>query len=351
MVVAPVTPSAPLRERLIPLLADGEFHSGEQLARGLGVSRTAVWKALNSIAELGIELHRVPKRGYRLAVSESSGSPQRLELLEAQKITGGLSSAHRTRLRNLEVHLHTDSTSSRLLEIQDLPAGMSDVCLAEHQTAGRGRRGRSWVAPFGASLCFSVSGLFAETPRQLSALSLAAGVSVCRAMKRLNIQGVQLKWPNDLLFERRKLGGILTELRAESGGPVYVVVGIGLNVHLTLAARQSIRSSLPEQSLDVASLREAAGANVPARNVIAAVVVDELLAMFTEFQREGFRSFAKEWRDADALAATAVRVLIGETVRKGIARGVDEEGALMLETPGQLLRFTSGEVSLRPSEA
>src|SRR5688572_11380324 len=178
----------PLRDRLIPLLADGEFHSGEQLARHLGVTRTAIWKALNGLAELGFELHRVPKRGYRVA--------QSIELLDKRAIERGLSAGSRELLRHLDIHLRTDSTNARLLGSDDLPPGSADVCLAEYQTAGRGRRGRNWIAPFGSSLCFSVSWLFPETPPQLSALSLAAGVGVLRALRQFDVKGLQLKWPN-----------------------------------------------------------------------------------------------------------------------------------------------------------
>ncbi len=336
---------ASLRERLIPLLADGEFHSGEDLAQRLGVSRTAVWKALNGLEQLGVELHRVPKRGYRL----TTGGTHCLELLDAKAIAQGLSAAARSHVRRLDVHLQVDSTNSRLLEVQDLPTGSCDVCLAEHQTAGRGRRGRTWIAPFGAGLCLSVSWLFPETPRQLSAMTLAAGVAMVNALNKLRVRGIQLKWPNDVLFEHRKLGGILAELRAESGGPVYVVVGVGLNLQLSVAARQKIRSSLPENGIEAAALGDAAGGGAIGRNVLAAAVIDNLIAMFVEFQRSGLRPFAAQWSAADALSGKPARVQTAEQVHQGIARGIDEDGALLLETPGALLRFTSGEVSLRSS--
>jgi BirA family biotin operon repressor/biotin-[acetyl-CoA-carboxylase] ligase len=339
MVAEAVNPHVPLRERLVELLADGEFHSGEYLAQLLGVSRTAIWKALNGLEELGIELHRVPKRGYRWVLGPS--------LLNASRIGQCLSDSTRAQLRNLHLHFHIDSTNSQLLKMQDLPARQSDVCLAEYQSAGRGRRGRQWVAPFGGGLCLSVSRTFAETPRQLGALSLAAGVAVLRALARLNLPGAGLKWPNDLLFNGRKLGGILIELRAEAAGPVYTVIGVGLNVRLSADVREDIRLGSDGEALEAAALNEIAGATAVDRNLLAAAIIDELIAMLDKFQHSGFRSFAPAWIEADALAATPVRVLAGEEVFKGLARGIDEEGALLLETPGRLLRFTSGEVSLR----
>ena len=227
--------AAALRERLMGLLADGEFHSGERLAQSLGVSRTAVWKHLQAFGKLGLELHKVPKRGYRLA--------QPIDLLDAAAIKRRVSAENRRKLRTLEVLLQTDSTNSRLLAVTDLPAGKVDVCVAEHQSAGRGRRGRDWVAPFGGGICFSLGWVFPEPPKQLSALTLAAGVAVLRALECCGARDIQLKWPNDVLFANRKLGGILCELRAEAGGPAYVVIGIGLNVRLSDASRRAIAAT------------------------------------------------------------------------------------------------------------
>lgn len=326
-----------LRERLIPLLADGEFHSGERLAQSLGVSRAAIWKTLNGLEESGIELHRVPKRGYRL--------PRSIELLDAGDIEAKLASKSRQAVRHLQVLQQTDSTNAQLLAVKDLPAGKADVCLAEFQSAGRGRRGRKWIAPFGSSLCLSVSWLFPETPSQIGTLSLAAGVAVLRALGKFAVKDLSLKWPNDVFLERRKLGGILIELRAESAGPAYVVLGIGLNLHLTAAARQSIRESA---GVEAASLADGLSGRQIGRNVLATAVIDRLITALTEFQQHGFRSFAQEWREADALSGVPVQVLLNEETHKGIARGIDEDGALLLETSGKLSRFTSGEVSLRP---
>jgi BirA family biotin operon repressor/biotin-[acetyl-CoA-carboxylase] ligase len=334
--VAPVkSRRAPLRERLLRQLADGEFHSGAVLARSLGVSRTAVWKAVRALGALDIDVHAVPKRGYQL--------PQRVELLDARAITRALPPASRSRLRALECHLRIDSTNSRLLEIDDLPHGRADVCLAELQAAGRGRRGRSWLASFGAGICLSISWQFAEVPRQLSALSLAIGVRVLRALRGLGAEGLGVKWPNDLLAGQRKLGGILIELRAESGGPAYVVIGIGINYLLT----SRLRRELAAADVQAAGLSETIAGRRPGRNRVVSALLDRLLEALVEFERNGLEPFAREWRSADALAAAHARVAYGDQTYSGIARGIDEDGALLLETPGRLLRFISGEVTVR----
>jgi len=327
---------ADLREQLVTLLADGEFHSGAQLGRSLGVSRTAIWKALRKLEELGVEVHAVPKRGYRFA--------QPIELLDSDAIRAGLPATARRRVRQVERFLTIASTNSHLLERSDLPIGSTDACVAEAQSAGRGRRGRAWSAPFGGSICLSMNWLFPEVPRQLSALSLAVGVGVLRALRKAGAADVRLKWPNDVMFAGRKLGGILIELRAEFSGPAYVVIGVGLNYHLSAGARRTLQAA----EIEAADLHEAAGRKLGGRNALTAALIGEIAGVLTEFQQEGLRPFSREWRNADALAATAARVAYGEHTYRGIARGIDEDGALLLETPGKLLRFTSGEVTVRP---
>jgi BirA family transcriptional regulator, biotin operon repressor / biotin---[acetyl-CoA-carboxylase] ligase len=327
-------PGGDLREQLVTLLADGEFHSGAQLGAQLGVSRTAVWKALGKLEELGAEIHAVPKRGYRFA--------QPVEVLALEAIGAALPAALRRRVRHLERFLAIDSTNTRLLERTDLAVGSTDVCVAELQTAGRGRRGRAWSTQFGGSICLSMSWLFPDVPRQLSALSLAIGVGVLRSLRACGAADVRLKWPNDVMLAGRKLGGILIELRAEFSGPAYVVVGVGLNYRLSAGARRALRAA----GIEATDLHDAT-ASLPGRNALVAMLVAEIAAVLEAFQRQGLRPFAAEWRDADALAASAANVSYGNETYRGIARGIDEDGALLLETPGKLLRFTSGEVSVR----
>jgi BirA family biotin operon repressor/biotin-[acetyl-CoA-carboxylase] ligase len=333
--VTRATSTATLRDHVLAALADGEFHSGQALAAALRVSRTAVWKAVRALEALGIDVHAVPKRGYRL--------PQAVDLLDADAIRKGLAAATRARLRRLEVALRVDSTNSRLLAVEDLTGGHADVSVAEMQSAGRGRRGRSWLTPFGGGLCLSLSWLFPEAPRQLSALSLAIGVGVLRALRSFGLADLGLKWPNDLMAGHRKLGGILIELRAESGGPAYVVVGIGLNFRLDARTRRA----LALQQVEAADIVASTARRPPRRNKVIAALIDRVIESLLEFERAGLQPFLAEWSTADKLAAAPARVSYGEQTFQGIARGIDADGALLLETPGQLLRFTSGEVTVR----
>jgi BirA family biotin operon repressor/biotin-[acetyl-CoA-carboxylase] ligase len=193
------------------LLADGRLHSGEWLARELGVSRAAIWKGIERLRTRGIDIQAVPRHGYAL--------PREIELLEKGPIRAAVASERATRLRSLELEFDVDSTNSRLLAVAAPPYGYADVILTELQHAGRGRRGRHWVAPFGGSIALSMGWSFADASRASPTLSLGVGVAVARALARAGARGIGLKWPNDIWLDDRKIGGVLIELRAEASGP------------------------------------------------------------------------------------------------------------------------------------
>ncbi|HET9447885.1 MAG TPA: biotin--[acetyl-CoA-carboxylase] ligase, partial [Steroidobacteraceae bacterium] len=204
---------------MLALLATGEFQSGERLAKRLRISRGGVWKLIRSLQALGVNIESVPRQGYRF--------PRAVDLIDGNAILAEISPAVREVLSPLDVLLTVDSTNRYVAENAAHPPGKTHVCVAEIQNAGRGRRGRSWVAPFGSGVCMSMSWQFPEAPPTFSALSLAVGVAAVRAFRRLGINGIGLKWPNDLIWSQRKLGGILIEMRGESAGPAQVVIGIG----------------------------------------------------------------------------------------------------------------------------
>jgi BirA family biotin operon repressor/biotin-[acetyl-CoA-carboxylase] ligase len=322
---------------LLGLLADGELHSGEWLAGQLNVSRAAVWKGIERLRGLDVEVQAVPRRGYRL--------PNAVELLDARRIALEVDPQHKRQLRKLELLFEVDSTNTRLLGSEPPPAGSADVCCSELQHAGRGRRGRRWIAPFGTGVALSVAWTFSDAARSLPALSLGVGVAVVRAAQRAGAVGIMLKWPNDIWFKDRKIGGVLIELRAEAGGPAHVVIGIGVNVALPAEARRRIEAG----GLRIAALSEACEAP-PSRNFIAGAILDELLSMLGIYERDGFAAFRDAWLELDALSGRPARVLLGDAVILGTARGVDPEGALLLHTADRVQRFVSGEASLRMIE-
>ncbi len=326
--------SDPLIARVYESLADGEFHSGEELAQALGVTRSAIWKAVRVLRRLGVSLNAVRNRGYRMP---NAGEP-----LDPAKIREKITRTVRDRVRSLDVAWLVGSTNTELLERENPPNGSCEVFLAEYQTAGRGRRGRAWVAPPGGSICLSLSWTFREVPRDLGSLGLVVGVCTLRALRALGLSNVKLKWPNDLLVEDRKLGGILIELRAESAGPACVVIGIGINVALGAPLLEKIA----ETGVAPTDLSAAGLANC-SRNEVVGVLITQLIEGMLKFEHDGLRPFIEEWREADALRGRMVDVKALDGVSQGVARGIDVHGALMVETLEGLKRFISGDVTVR----
>jgi BirA family biotin operon repressor/biotin-[acetyl-CoA-carboxylase] ligase len=327
-------PNGIAHPQLLVLLADGELHSGEWLARELRQTRAGVWKGIERLRAVGIEVQALARRGYRLA------NP--VELLDMRRISAELAEQRKPHLNRLELLFEVDSTNTRLLAAAPPSPGTADVCVSELQHAGRGRRGRRWIAPFGGGIAMSLGWTCSDAIRTLPALSLGVGVAVSRALARAGAEGISLKWPNDIWFRDRKLGGVLIELRAEAGGPAHVVIGVGVNVSLPAEARREIEDS----GVAVAAVTDACK-ELPSRNMIAGAILDELLSMLLQYERLGFAGFRDAWMDLDALQGRQAQVVVGETAISGIARGVDLEGALLLETKDRLQRFVSGEASLR----
>ena len=325
---------APLPQRVFQRLDDRSFVSGEALAADLSVTRAAVWKAVEQLRELGVALDAQTNKGYRLAPGVSGLSVDRIE--------SRLSADVRARLEVLLVEWTLESTNTRLLEALPPAAGLAAVVLAEHQTGGRGRRGRGWVAPPGGAICLSLGWQYADMPADLSALSLIVGLCAVNALTSLGVPGVTLKWPNDLVTREGKLGGILIEMRAESGGPVHVVVGIGVNVALDEDARNAVKATG-----NTADDIRTHCASVPDRNAIVAALLERLIPAFEGFPRHGLTPHLENWHDCDALREHEVRVENAGEITRGVARGIDSHGALLVETPAGVRRFISGEVTVR----
>lgn len=324
-------------ERLLRLLADGTLHSGERLADSLGVTRAAVWKAVADLRERGVALESVERRGYRLV--------QPVELLEERRLREAAARGGHSLPSRTEVVFEIASTNLALQDAAAPPVGEPRVLCAEWQTAGRGRRGRSWLAPFGSGLTFSIGWTFPETPADLGALSLVMGVCVVAELRALGAHDVALKWPNDVVHEHRKLGGLLLQLRSEAGGPAYVVIGLGLNLSLPAATRGELNAPQATPATDLAA---ACGGSAPSRNEVGGRVAGAMLAGLEQFAREGWSGHARDWASYDSLRDAPVTVHRHDGVIDGVARGADAEGALIVERPdGELLRVHAGDVSLR----
>ncbi len=315
---------------LLARLSDGQTHSGESLAHALSITRGAVWNRVQRLQARGVDIFAVTGKGYRLA--------QPYEFLNAEIIRARLQPETAARLAEVACVTETDSTNQRLLE--RIPRARVHACalFAEYQTAGRGRRGDVWIAPPGSGLCGSLGWRFDAPPPTMSALSLAIGVAVANTAATCGAGGVQLKWPNDVLLDGRKLAGILIEMRAEYGGPSTVVIGIGLNTAIPAAVRAKITQP-------VADLSEALGA-APSRNTLAATLLDHVVDTLARFAADGFAPFVPAWQRYDGLVGRAVQLELPDRKVIGTARGVDAGGMLVIEHHGQHEKFLSGHVRL-----
>ncbi len=323
---------------LLPLLASGEYRSGQVLADALGISRTAVWKQLNALSELGLEIESVKGQGYRI--------PGGIDLLEAGQVRAALEPAATGLLSRLELLETIDSTNAEAMRQVELGAGSGLVCSAEQQKAGRGRRGRTWVSPFARNLYLSVVWEYHQGAAALEGLSLAVGVAVARALAACGLPPVQLKWPNDITFEGAKLGGVLLEMTGDAAGTCQVIVGVGLNVAMPDAAAREIDQSWT----DIETITEgisSAGIK-PGRNTLLAALLNELLPLLAAYEQQGFAPWRDEWQALDAFAGQSVVLHTGARDLAGIARGVDNRGALQLETAtAGMQSIFGGEISLR----
>jgi BirA family biotin operon repressor/biotin-[acetyl-CoA-carboxylase] ligase len=312
-----------MSETLLDTLADGAWHSGEALAAVAGITRAGLAKRVDKLRELGLDVEARQGLGYRLA--------QPLEKLGAATLQAGAPAGMR-----VEVVDSTDSTNRQMIDAD--AAHDPQALFAEYQTAGRGRRGRAWCSPYGANVYLSLAWSFAAWPPQLTALPLSVGVACAQALRDVGLQRVQLKWPNDLWADRRKLGGILIEHRGEAGGACRVVVGIGINVAMSGAQADGIDQAW-------ISLNEAIGGTA-SRNALAAALLRRLHGVLSRFEYEGFAPFADQWSALDLTRDQPVQIS-GAVPINGIARGVDEIGALIIEVDGERKPVHSGDVSLR----
>ena len=316
---------------LLDTLADGHTHSGAALARRLGVSRAAVWKQIETLRAAGLPVLAEGGRGYRVE--------RPLQMLDAGAIGAALPRAVRALWPCIEVRWQLDSTSSELLRAaEDLPG--ATALFAEWQTAGRGRRGRGWLAPPLLGLTFSLLWRFEHGYAALAGLSLAIGVAVAETLRALGARDVALKWPNDVQHGGRKLAGILVELGGEFLGPCHAVIGIGLNLHLPRSMREAAGQP-------VADLAEACGDAMPARNALAAALLAALGEALEQFAHGGFAAFAARYAALDALAGREVTVEAGERRYRARAAGVDARGALRVRRGDGVVVLDSADVSVR----
>lgn len=321
-------------DEILLILADGDFHSGDELGSKLGVSRAAVWKRIKKVEELGLDISSVKGKGYRI-----DGG---LDLLSKEDITGELDKQVVSCISRLDLHSTVASTNQLAME-RAISGECGYVCLAEQQTAGRGRRGRTWVSPFAANIYLSVVWEFAGGAVALEGLSLAIGTAVVKALKALGLQGAELKWPNDVIVDDKKIAGILIEMVGDAAGPCLAVIGLGVNISMPKLAVGQI----DQPYIDVNSLVD----KPASRNLVVSVLLNHLIPLLKDFESKGFKAYKDEWLAAHAYQNQEVFLRLGDGVEYGVASGVDDNGAIVVKTSAGLKRFSGGEVSLRKAES
>ena len=312
---------------LLEILADGNFHSGEQIGLALSISRTAVWKKIDKLRSMGVEIHSVTGKGYRIPVAVC--------LLDKRLILELLGRDSETWASRLEVLFSTTSTNADAMF--SAQQGLDfNVHVAEHQTEGKGRRGKEWRSPLGSNIYFSMLVSFPSGVAALDGLSLAVAVLVVGALRASGYSGFGLKWPNDILLDGKKLAGILLEITGDVAGPCKVVIGIGINTHLSA----SIRHEIDQPVIDLAEKFS----SPPDRNVIVANLIRALANGVSKFETQGFSAYQAQWQELDLFKGQHVRVGIGRDAVEGLVEGIDHKGALVLRTSSGIRVICSGEL-------
>ncbi|KGA26698.1 bifunctional biotin--[acetyl-CoA-carboxylase] ligase/biotin operon repressor BirA [Pectobacterium odoriferum] len=309
--------------KLINILSDGEFYSGELLGEMMGMSRAAINKHIQTIRDWGIDVFTVTGKGYSFPVS--------MQLLDEDVILKQLPEGGVTVLPVV------DSTNQYILERLDtLSSG--DACLAEYQKSGRGRRGRQWFSPFGANLYLSLYWRLEQGPAAAVGVSLVIGIVMAEVLHKLGADGVRVKWPNDLYLKDRKLAGILVELTGKTGDAANLVIGAGINLQMREPAPDTINQgwiNLQEAGIDIN------------RNTLASTLISELRSALAVFELQGLEPFIPRWEKLDNYFNRSVRLIIGNREIHGVDRGIDRQGALLLESDGLITSYIGGEISLR----
>jgi BirA family biotin operon repressor/biotin-[acetyl-CoA-carboxylase] ligase len=311
-------------------LADGQFHSGEGLAKQFGVSRATIWNAVRHAQSLGVEVFSVRGRGYKL--------PDAIALLNKEKVLQAIGIEREW--FHLEVLDEVASTNTYLMQAAAKGAPHVSCTIAHIQMGGRGRRGRTWISHLGASLTFSLLWRFDCGAAALSGLSLAVGIALIRALRELDIDKAQLKWPNDVLVDNQKLAGILIDLQGDMDGPSAAVIGVGINVDLP----KQVLARIDQPATDI---KHVSLASIDQSRLLG-IVLKHLVDVLRHFEQYGFIGLRDEWLSYHAYHNQAVRMLLpdGRDV-EGKVIGVAEDGILLVETALGLQRFSAGEISLR----
>lgn len=318
-------PLSPTTSQILEILNDGAIHTGSDMADALSISRTAVWKIIQRLKKYNVEI-RTQRQGYQLKAP--------LILLDKKKIEGLMKYPKIT----WEIFESIPSTSDYLKNKR--PLGKTHCCLAEYQSKGKGRLGRTWISPFGRNIYCSFSYVFNKDISEMGGLSLAVGILTAQALEALNpILKPSLKWPNDIYINNQKMGGILIELTAEAHGNCTAIISIGLDINMR-------GINLNEVNQPWTSLEHILNEKLD-RNIVVAHLLQSILKGMDIFHEKGMAAFVPEWKQYDFLENQKISINTGKEIRSGIARGISAHGNLLFEnSAGNLELFSYGDTML-----
>jgi BirA family biotin operon repressor/biotin-[acetyl-CoA-carboxylase] ligase len=317
-----------LLKSTLSLLADGKFHSDKEISKFLGISCQMVPEAIKHLLDPSINLENVNHQNYRIVGG--------LELLDSSYIVNELGSFNRL-LSQLEVLTTVDSTNNYLLKKIEYPDNYA--VFAEQQTAGRGQFNRTWVSNLGKNIYLSLLWHLSNPINQLAGLTIVIGIAVVKALEAYGLKNIQLKWPNDIIYKGKKLGGILLESRSVHGKIQKTVIGIGLNLYNPV---------IPEQVIDETITSIYSLQNFPPhRNRLAALILKSLLQTLTEFEAKGLAYFMMDWQRLDCLAGKLIKILNKSNFIEGIGSGINAQGQLGVHIKNKIHYFTSGEIRIQ----
>lgn len=313
------------------LRTEAGYLSGEHLSKVLGVSRTAAWKHISALRKNGFNIEAVPSRGYRLVSSPDSIDPHDVSLILNSTRIG----------RRLEYLKHTVSTNADAFKMAENGAIEGTVVLADSQSGGKGRRGRVWASPAGVNLYCSVVLRPAIMPHEAPQLTFISAVAVARAIELTTSLTAEIKWPNDLLISGKKVAGLLNEMSAETDGINFVILGIGVNLNMSIG-------QFPDDLRHPATSLLLESGSVVDRSRFAGTMLNELDLLYTDFLAHGFGPVREEWQQR--CNANGRRVLVNDSGTEctgGQFVGIDTDGALLLRADNDVVhRITCGDVRI-----
>lgn len=311
--------------KIVNLLNKGGYHAGETIGEKLQVTRSAIWKVIKKLQGYGVSIDSIKGTGYALQ--------EPLVLLDGTKIKSQLID------KKIVIHLFESigSTNDYLRSLED--SQKIQICLAEQQTAGKGRLGREWYSPFARNIYLSCLYPFQNDISELAGLSLVVTLAIIKALKKNGITDqLFAKWPNDIIYDHKKLSGSLIEVQAESHGVSHAIIGVGLNVNMLSDSKE-----IQQPWTSIQKIRN----EYQDRNKISADMINELLSYLEKFKQKGFAAFVKEWIDADSLTNQNISIKNLNNKVSGKVVGVNEQGHLLLKLEGgKIQAFSSGDTTV-----